>query len=109
MLKESEKWSLKDCNLRQLKMLNDKLDDYQEKPYTFSEPRKRYVPSPDLRPEAIESLEPHQRDVLMQQLQYMQESGQELAGYHTYDFDKVEENKVKLENFHLYRKKFEAS
>lgn len=45
----------------------------------------------------------------MQQLQYMQESGQELAGYHAYDYDKVEENKVKLENFHLYRKKFEAS
>lgn len=59
LLKESEKWSLKDCNLRQLKMLNEKLDDYQEKPYAFSEPRKRYVPSPDLRPEAIESLEPH--------------------------------------------------
>ena len=47
-------------------MLNEKLDDYAEKPYNFSEPRKRYVPSPDLRPEAIEALEPRQKQVLMQ-------------------------------------------
>jgi hypothetical protein len=58
-MQESRKWNLTDCNLRQLKMLNDKLDEFQEKPNSFSEPRKRYVPSPDLRPEAVEALEPH--------------------------------------------------
>jgi len=42
-------------------MLNEKLDDFQEKPYNHSEPRKKYVASPDFRPEAIEALEPLQK------------------------------------------------
>lgn len=62
---EAQKWSLTHCNLRQLKMLNEKLDEFQEKPASFSEPRRRYVPSPDLRPEAVEALEPHQKLQLM--------------------------------------------
>jgi hypothetical protein len=45
--------------LTQLKLLNEKLDEYIEKPHNFSEPRRKYVQSPDLRPEAIEALEIH--------------------------------------------------
>ena len=67
------------------------------------------MPSPDLRPEAVESLDPHQRNVLLQQLHFMQESGQEPVGYYAYDFASLSQEKAKLDNFHLYRKKFEAS
>jgi hypothetical protein len=36
-----------------MKMLNEKLDEFQEKPRNMSEPKLKYVPTPDLRPEAI--------------------------------------------------------
>jgi len=36
-----------------MSLLNAKLDEYQEIPRNLSEPIKRYVPSPDFRPEAL--------------------------------------------------------
>ena len=36
-----------------MRILNEKLDEYQELPRSLSEPRMKYAPSPDLRPEAI--------------------------------------------------------
>ena len=41
-----------------MQKLNNKLDEYQDKPRNFSEPKLRYVPTADLRPEAIESMNP---------------------------------------------------
>ena len=40
-----------------LQMLNEKLDEVQEIPRNLSEPRMKYFPSPDLRPEALEEVE----------------------------------------------------
>jgi len=37
--------------------LNEKLDNYQERPRNMSEPRKRYIGSPDARPEALEKMD----------------------------------------------------
>lgn len=37
-----------------MRILNEKLDEFQEMPRNMSEPRMKYVPSPDLRPEALE-------------------------------------------------------
>ena len=58
-------WSLRDLTLKQLKMLNDKLDNYQEKPRNRSEPKMKYVPSPDFSPKALEEAEPLQRQFLL--------------------------------------------
>jgi hypothetical protein len=41
-----------------MQKLNNKLDEYQDKPRNFSEPKLRYVPTTDLRPEVIESMNP---------------------------------------------------
>ena len=35
-------------------VLNERLDDVQEMPRNLSEPRRKYVASPDLRPEALD-------------------------------------------------------
>ena len=37
-----------------MRILNEKLDEFQEMPRNMSEPRMKYAPSPDLRPEALE-------------------------------------------------------
>lgn len=66
---EEKGWSLKDLNLKQMKLLNEKLDDFQEKPRNRSEPKLKYVPSPDFRPQALAEAEPHQRALLEQKLQ----------------------------------------
>ena len=66
---EEKGWSLKDLNLKQMKLLNEKLDDFQEKPRNRSEPKLKYVPSPDFRPQALAEAEPPQRALLEQKLQ----------------------------------------
>ena len=65
MAPEEAKWSLKDLTLKQMRMLNDKLDDFQERPRNRSEPKKKYVPSPDFSPKALEEAEPLQRQYLL--------------------------------------------
>lgn len=51
-------WGLEQLTLNQLKLLNDKLDEFQDKPRNMSEPKLRYVAPPDLRPEAVDALTP---------------------------------------------------
>ena len=48
-----------------MRILNEKLDEFQEMPRHMSEPRMKYVPSPDLRPEALEEADEMQRNVLI--------------------------------------------
>ena len=60
-----KEWSLKDLTLKQMKMLNNKLDEFQEKPRNRSEPKLKYVPSPDFSPKALEEAEPHQKQYLL--------------------------------------------
>lgn len=48
-----------------MRILNEKLDEFQEMPRNMSEPRMKYVPSPDLRPEALEEADEMQRNVLI--------------------------------------------
>lgn len=50
----------------QIKTLNAKLDQYQDKPRNFSEPKLKYMPTPDLRPEAIAKLQPQVQYQLQQ-------------------------------------------
>ena len=52
-----------------MKLLNEKLDDFQEKPRNRSEPKQKYVPSPDFSPKALAEAEPHQRALLLQKMQ----------------------------------------
>lgn len=52
-----------------MQKLNRKLDEFQDKPRNFSEPKLRYVPTADLRPEAIEALNPQAQWQLKQELQ----------------------------------------
>lgn len=49
-----------------MRILNEKLDEYWELPRSMSEPRLKYVPSPDLRPEALEEADDVQRQILLQ-------------------------------------------
>ena len=51
-----------------MRILNDKLDEFQDKPRNMSEPRMKFVPSPDLRPEALEEADEVQRTILLQQM-----------------------------------------
>lgn len=53
----------------QLLKLNEKLDEFYERPRNMSEPRKRYVGSPDARPEALEKMEPPVRAHFLETLQ----------------------------------------
>jgi hypothetical protein len=41
-----------------MKKLNAKLDEFAEKPRNFSEPKLKYLPTPDLRPEAVQQMNP---------------------------------------------------
>jgi hypothetical protein len=61
MTRKSLKWSLDAMTPSQIKKLNAKLDQYQDKPRNFSEPKLKYMPTPDLRPEAIAKLQPQVR------------------------------------------------
>ena len=56
-------------------ILNAKLDEYQECPRNLSEPNRRYVPSPDFRPEALEEADEEQQAILLAQMQIVQETG----------------------------------
>ena len=58
-LQGEKNWSLNDMTFQQLSTLNNKLDDFQEKPRNRSEPRMKYMPSPDFSPKALEEAEPH--------------------------------------------------
>jgi len=49
-----------------MSFLNEKLDEYQEKPRNITEPRKKYMASPDMRPEALEMMDPMQREIFIQ-------------------------------------------
>jgi alpha-beta hydrolase superfamily lysophospholipase len=48
-----------------MRILNEKLDEFQEMPRNLSEPKMRYVPSPDLRPEALEEADEAQRQLIL--------------------------------------------
>ena len=48
----------------------------------------KYVPSPDLRMEALEEADEAQRAVLLEQMQRVQETGQVPKGHFSYDFAK---------------------
>lgn len=62
---EMADWSLRRLDSHQMAILNERLDDVQEMPRNLSEPRKRYVPSPDLRPEVLEEADDMQKQVLL--------------------------------------------
>ena len=59
---------MRDLNLTQIRILNEKLDETHEKPRNRSEPRKRFVASPDMRPEALEEADEEHRQALMAQI-----------------------------------------
>ena len=50
----------------EIKKLNEKLDEFQDKPRNLSEPKLKYIPAPDLRPETIEQLTPRTKLSLKQ-------------------------------------------
>ena len=56
-----------------MRKLNEKIDDYQPMPLNRSEPRKKYYPSPDFRPEAFAELDDKQRAILMHRYDLEQE------------------------------------
>ena len=84
-------------------ILNEKLDDYQEMPRNMSEPRMKYVPSPDLRPEALEEADEGQRQILLQQMKQIQETGHTPVGHYSFDFNKYQTERMKLNQFIEYR------
>lgn len=88
---------------KQLFHLNERLDNYQERPRNMSEPRKRYIGSPDARPEALEKMDPPVREHFIEQL----ESGGQIQGFLAYDVAAYRTQKQQLEDFVAYRKKFE--
>lgn len=92
-----------------MKVLNEKLDEFCEKPRNLSEPRKRYVPSPDFTPEALEAADEAQRKVLAHQMQQVQETGQPIRGHYAYDIVQKQLDSQKLAQFLDYRRQFERS
>lgn len=87
-----------------MKRLNQKLEEFAEKPRTLSEPKLRYIPTADLRPEAIEAMEPQARWLLQKQLQegtYVDKDAYQL------DDREYQTEKELLINFLTYRRKFE--
>jgi hypothetical protein len=66
---ESKTFSLKDLDPEQMREINNLLMEYIEVPRAHSLPRRRYVPSPDMRPEALmdDRLDDQQRQMLLQQ------------------------------------------
>lgn len=47
---KNELWGLDQLTPSQMQKLNFKLDEYQDKPRNMSEPKLKYIPTPDLRP-----------------------------------------------------------
>ena len=58
-----------------MRILNQRLDEVQELPRNLSEPRLKYFPSPDLRPEVLQETDEVQRSILMRQIETMKETG----------------------------------
>ena len=83
---EQQQWGLHRLNPHQMRILNDKLDEFQDKPRNMSEPRMKYVPSPDLRPEALEEADEVQRTILLQQMKQIQDTGITPTSHFSYDF-----------------------
>lgn len=66
---EQKLFALRDLDPEQMREINDLLKEYIEVPKAHSLPRRNYIPSPDMRPEALmdERLDDQQRQLLMQQ------------------------------------------
>ena len=94
-----------------MREINDLLREYIEVPTAHSLPKKCYIPSPDMRPEALhdENLTPQQREHLLQQQMLYQQTGLKLQGRYEYDLRDVQEKKMQMDEFKFYRKKFEKS
>ena len=69
----------------------------------MSEPRMRYVCSPDARPEALSSMDPNVRDQLIEAL----EEGESVTGYFQFDMAEYSQKKSHFDEFVAYRRKFE--
>jgi hypothetical protein len=52
--KDKKPFALKDLDPEQMKQINNLLKEYIEVPRAHSMPKKAVVPSPDMRPEALE-------------------------------------------------------
>lgn len=103
------KWSLKDLNPTHMMLLNEKLSEYQDVPRHFSEPKKKYYPSPDLRPEVVEALDEDQRQALIMSLEQRKLNLQPMTSFYDVDINSLKEERSLLSNFLTYRKKFEQS
>jgi hypothetical protein len=79
---EGKTFALKDLDPEQMREINQLLMQYIEVPRAHSLPSKRYIPSPDMRPEALmdERLDQDQRELLMQQQNYFKQTGQKIEG-----------------------------
>ena len=87
-------------------MLNEKLDEFQDKPRNMSEPKMRYVPPPDLSAEAIEALSPRTYQHIKTQIE---EGTLNTEESYTFDIASYQQEKAILDNFLIYRHKFEQS
>ena len=92
-----------------MQKLNDKLDEFEPMPRNRSEPRMKYYPSPDFRPEAMEKLDEEQRRIFLQKKFQLEHQNIPWTGYCDYDANQIMEEKEKLKNFLSYRKQFEMS
>ena len=88
---EGKTFALKDLDPEQMREINNLLMEYIEVPRAHSLPRKRYVPSPDMRPEALmdERLEESQRELLMQQQKYFQQTGIKIEAKYQFTIGEV--------------------
>lgn len=91
--------------------LNQLLNQHIELPKPHSTPKQNYIPSPDMRPEAIhdENLTEIERQNLMQQQLYFEQTGIQVKGRYEYNIKEVQDRKQLMDEFKFYRKKFEKS
>lgn len=75
--------------------INDLLKEYIEVPRAHTLPKRTVIPSPDMRPEALndESLSDVQRQQLLQQQIYFQQTGIPIEHRYEYDIIDVQEKK----------------
>lgn len=86
-------FALKDLDPDQMREINQVLQEYIEVPRPFSLPRRVLVPSPDMRPEALndENLSEAQRQELYRiQMEY-HETGKKPETHYTYDLHQIQE------------------
>ena len=69
----------------------------------------KYIPSPDYSPQALEEVEPHQKQFLLDQMQEEQCTGIIQEGYFTIDMQANAIEKMKFKEFVEYRNQFELS